>query len=172
MRAERAATSDAPRGATGHAPLAGERGSAVLELAVFLVFLGPLCLFGTSEMATVTYGSIEVANAAHAGAMYAMQNTTTAANTSSIQAAARAEAADFGANLSVASTLYWACATDQSGTTYTTQSAATSACAGSGNHALPFVRVTTSATVTPPFHVPALLASYVVSGTSVMEVLQ
>jgi Flp pilus assembly protein TadG len=150
----------------------GERGSAVIELAIFLVFLGPLLIFGTAELASLAYASIEISNAAHAGAMYGMQSSTYAANTSVIQTAAQAEAADFGSSLTVTPTIYYACALAQGGTQYSTQAAATSACAGSGNHVLEFLQVKTSATVTPPFHVPPLLASYAVSGISVMEVQQ
>ena len=153
-------------------PRVGERGNSVVELAVFLVFLGPLLIFGTAEMATVTYASIEVANAAHAGAMYGMVNSTNAANTSTIQSAAQGEAADFGSNLTVTPTTFYACATAQSGTQYSTQSAATTACTGTGNHALLFVSVKVSTAVSPPFHVPQLLSSYTVTGTSVMQVQQ
>lgn len=150
----------------------GERGSAVIELALFLTVFGPVLIFGTAEVATVTYASIEVANAAHAGAMYGMQSTTAAADTSTIQSAAQGEAADFGTSLTVTPTTYYACATAQAGTQYTTQSAATTGCTGTGNHALQFLSVTATVTVTPPFRIPGLMPNYNLSSVSVMQVQQ
>jgi hypothetical protein len=104
--------------------------------------------------------------------MYGMMSATNAASTTAIQAAAQNEAADFGTNLSVTPTTFYACATAQSGTQYSTLSAATTACTGAGNHALEFVSVSVTTTVSPPFRIPQLLSSYTVSGSSVMQVQQ
>lgn len=142
----------------------------MVELALILSFLlGPL-LLGTSDMATVFYGSIEIANAAHAGAMYGMTSSTYASDTSEIKTAAQTEASDFGSNLTVTPTVYYACSSALSGTQYSTQSAATSACTGTGNHPLEFVQVVASAPVTPPTHFPGLPATVTLSSTSIMEV--
>jgi hypothetical protein len=121
-------------------------------------------------MATLIYGSIEVSNAAHAGAMYGMQNATLAGESSGITAAAQTEASDFGANLTVTPTTYYACSAALGGTQYSTQSAATAACTGSGNHSLEFVQVAVSAPVTSPFNCPPLPASFTLRSISVMEV--
>jgi Flp pilus assembly protein TadG len=132
-------------------------------------------LIGTSDMGFVVYDSIEVSNAAHAAAMYGMQSSTYAANTSGMTTVAQAEATDFGTNLSVTPTSYYVCANAISGTQYTgasAQSNANTACTGSGNHALEFVHVTTSVTVTPPIHLPILPRTFTVTGSSVMEVEQ
>jgi len=133
-------------------------------------FLGVPVLLGTLEIATLAYDSIEVSNAAHAGAMYGMVSPTFAAATSTITAAAQAEAPDFGDKLNVTPTTYYACSSALGGTKYTTQTAAVTACTGTGNHALQFVQVVVSGTVTPPFHFPGLPATYTLSNTSVMEV--
>lgn len=152
-----------------------DRGSALLEVAFVTALLAAPLLAGTSQMGFLVYDSIEVSSAAHTGALYAMQSSTYAADTTGITSAARAEAADFGANLTVNPSTYYACSNAEGGTQYTgasAQSNAQTACTGSGNHALEFVQVNTSATVTPPVHCPGLPNSYTLRGTSVMEVEQ
>ncbi|MES2390230.1 MAG: TadE family protein [Acidobacteriota bacterium] len=147
-----------------------ESGSSLIELAFILGIFGPLLLFGTVDIATAVYASIEIESAAHAGAMYGMTSSTYASNTSGIQTAAQAEAADFGTNLTVTSTVYYACSSNIAGTQYTTSAAATTACTGSGNHSLAFVKVTTSAPVTPALRLPSLPATYTLTSVSIMEV--
>jgi hypothetical protein len=104
-----------------------------------------------------------------------MQSSTYAANTSGMIAAARADANDFGSALSVTPTTYYACSLAINGTQYTgssAQSNATAACTGGTNHALEFVQVDTSVTVTPPIHLAKLASTFTVTGSSVMEVEQ
>jgi Flp pilus assembly protein TadG len=148
----------------------GERGDAAIELAIVMALFCPLALLGTSDLAEVSYYSIEVASAAHVGALYGMRSTTYASANSSIIAAAQAEASDFGTNLTVTPTVFYACANSISGTQYTTSSAATSACTGTGNHALEFLQVTATNVYAAPFHLPGLPTSYTLTGTSIMEV--
>ena len=147
-----------------------ERGDAIVELAVFLAILGIPLLFGTAEMGQVVYGSIEISNAAHAGAMYGMQSATFASDTTGMTTAAQAEASDYGTLMTVTPTTFYACSASLSGTRYTTQSAANSACSGSGNHALQFVQVVTSIALSPKIHIPGIPSSFTVSSTAVMEV--
>jgi Flp pilus assembly protein TadG len=148
----------------------GEGGAALIELAVTLGLLGVPMLLGMIDMATLIYSSIEITDAAHAGAMYGMVSSTYAADSSSIRAAAQADAPDFGTGLTVTPTVYYACSSSLNGTRYTAQSAAVSACTGSGNHALEFIQVVASASVKPGFHFPGLPATFPISVTSVMEV--
>jgi Flp pilus assembly protein TadG len=158
-----------------HKGLRDDSGSAVIELALVVALFGVLLLMGTSEMASVVYDAIEISNAAFAASAYGMQSLTYASNTSGMTSAARTEASDFGTALSVTPTTYYACSNAVGGTQYTgsnAQSDANAACTGTGNHALEFVQVTTSATVTPPIHCPGLAASFVLTGFSVMEVEQ
>jgi len=147
-----------------------ESGGALVETALCLSLLGAPLLIGTVEVGMVLYDSIEVSNAAHAGAAYGMMSSTFAASSSGMIAAAQAEAPDLGNLLSVTPTTYFACSESIGGTQYTTQSAANSACTGSSNHSLEFVQVSTSATVTVPFSVPGLPSSFNLTSTSVMEV--
>jgi Flp pilus assembly protein TadG len=146
-------------------------GSATLELALtFSVLAAPLML-GSSETAFMVYDSIEVSNAAHAGAMYGMSSQTFAKNTSQIQSVAQAEAADLKGQLTVTPTVYFACSAAPDGTQYTDQTSASQACGStSSNHALEFVQVATSATINPPMHVPGLPNTWTLKGFSVMEV--
>jgi hypothetical protein len=126
-------------------------------------------------MGIMVYDSIEISNAARAGAAYAMQSVTYAANTSGIIAAAQAEASDFGTKLAVTPFIYYACSNAITGTQYTganAQTNAKSACTGGTNHAIEFVQVTTSITITAPIHCPGLTQTFPMSSSSVTEVEQ
>lgn len=147
-----------------------EQGNAMIEMALCMSLLGMPLLVGTVELGGMIYTSIEVSNAAHAGAMYGMISSTFAASSSGMTTAAQNEATDLGTNLAVTPTVFYACSQALNGTEYSTQSAANSACTGGTNHTLEFVKVNTSTTVTPPIHCPGLPASYTLTGLSVMEV--
>ncbi|MGD0797771.1 MAG: hypothetical protein ABR910_08615 [Acidobacteriaceae bacterium] len=155
--------------------LRSEHGNALIEVAFTVSLLGVPLMIGTADLGFLVYDSIEVTNAAHAAANYGMQSSTYAANTSGMTTVAQAEATDFGTNLGVTPSSYYACSTAIAGTQYTGTSAQTNAntaCTGGTNHALQFVKVTTSATVTPPIHLPLLPSSFTITGVSVMEVEQ
>jgi Flp pilus assembly protein TadG len=146
-------------------------GNSTLEFAVVFSFFGVPLLLGTTEVASVVYDSIEVSNAAHAGASYAMMSSTFASDGPGIQNAAQADAADFGTNLTVTSTPYYACSAAVDGTQYSTQIAASVACpANASNHYLQFVQVVSKVTVNPPVQLPGLPKSWTVSGSSIAEV--
>jgi Flp pilus assembly protein TadG len=151
--------------------LGGESGNALVELALVFALLGIPMLLGTVEMAYV-----EISNAANAGALYGMQNLTDAASSAGITTAAQAEAPDFGSSLTVTSTTFYVCTSAVGGAQYSTgsytQAQATAKCSGTGNHALEFIQVLTSATATPPVHCPGLAKTFTLGGTSVMEVEQ
>lgn len=148
----------------------GESGSSMVELALIVSLLGIPLLVGTADIGILVYDSIEINSAAEAGTAYGMQSSTFAANTSGITTAAQADATDFGTLLTVTPTVFYACSTAITGTQYTTQSAANSACTGSTNHALEFIQVTTSASVTPKIHLPVLASAFTLTGKSVREV--
>lgn len=149
----------------------GNAGNATLELSLSLSLLGVPLLLGTYESAIVVHDSIEVTNAAHAGAMYGMVSSSYASDNSGITTAAQDEASDFGAGLTVTPTTYYACSSALNGTQYSTQAAASAACpSGATNHYLQFVQVATSATLSLPVHMASLPSTITLSGTSVMEV--
>ena len=146
-----------------------QRGS-VLELALILGLFGAPLLLGTVQVAALLYSSIEITSAAHSAAMYGMMSSTYAADTTGITTAAQQDAADFGSNLTATPSTYYVCSTDLAGTQYTTQSAANTACTGTGNHSVHFVQVTASAVVTPPVRFPGLPTTMTLSAKSAMEV--
>ena len=146
-------------------------GNAALEFAFAFGIFGTPMLLGSSELALLIYDSIEVSNSAHAGAMYGMMSSTFAADTAGIQKAAQAEAADFGTSVTVTPTSYYACSNAVDGTQYATEAAASAVCsANASNHYLQFVKVVSSMNITPPVQCPGLPKTWVVKGTSVMEV--
>lgn len=163
-----------PRGAPAlRRLLRGNCGSSLIEVACFLGFLGAPLILGTADLGYGAYDSIEVADAAHAGAVFAMANAANAENPAGIATAAQADATDFGTSLAVVSSIFYVCASSEGGTQYTGNSAqatATAACTGTSNHALEFVSVTASAVVTPPVHMLGLPTSFTITKTSVMEV--
>jgi Flp pilus assembly protein TadG len=145
--------------------LRGAGGGATIELAFAFALLGPPLVLGTMEMGTLIYDSIEVSNAAHAGALYGMVSTSNAANTSQIQTVAQSEASDFGSSLIVTPTTYYACA-QALGTLYTSPPT----CTGTGNSSVQLIQVATSVSVTPPIQCPGLPTSMTLNGSSTMEV--
>lgn len=152
-----------------------EDGAALTEFALVLAILGIPLIFITINLAYVIYGSIEISDAAHAGALYGSFSNTNANNTSGIQTAAQADAPDFGTHLTVTPTVYWVCSAsivDSSSTgAYTTQSLAAAACPqGATNHYLEMIKVNASAPVTVPISIPGFATSYTVQYSSYMEV--
>jgi Flp pilus assembly protein TadG len=160
--------------------LRNDRGQALSELAIIFAFLGLPILLGTAQMGILVYDSIEVTNAANAGATYGMSTEAHAGSSSAITTAARSEAPDFpGTALTVTPTYYWACSSTIAGpypiTEYTGTNGLTNAqavCPSGVNHPVPFIQVRTSATVTPLVHWPGLAKTFTVSGSAVQEVQQ
>jgi Flp pilus assembly protein TadG len=151
--------------------LMNNSGNAALEFAIAFGVFGTPLLLGTAELAALVYDSIELSNSAHAGAMYGMISSTFAGDTAGIQRAAQAEAADFGTNVTVTPTTYYACSNAVDGAQYSTQTAAAAVCpANASNHYLQFVKVVSSMSIKPPVTCPGLPKTWTVSGTSVMEV--
>ena len=160
--------------------LRNDQGQAQVELAVIFAFLGLPILLGTVQMGILVYDSIEVTNAANAGATYGMSTEAHASSSSAITTAARSEAPDFpGTQLTVTPTYYWACSSTIPGpypiTEYTGTNGLTNAkavCPSGVNHPVPFIQVQTSASVTPFVHWPGLARTFTVSGTALQEVQQ
>jgi hypothetical protein len=126
----------------------------------------------------VIYDSIEIENAAHAGAMYGMQGTCCITQTALMTTAAQNEASDFGANLTVTPTSYYACSAAQASPTWTgpanmiesiSLATAKSNCTGTSGHVLAFVKVVASAPVALPIRCCGLPTSITVARSSVME---
>jgi Flp pilus assembly protein TadG len=149
--------------------LRDDAGSALVELAVMLAILGVPLLLAAAHFAILLTDSIIVANAAHAGAEYGMQSATFAGDTAYIQTEAQDDSG-MGSNLTVTPTVFYVCSSAIGGTQYSTNVAASAACSGGNNHALEFIQVVASATVTPAVRVPGFADTVTLSSTSTMEV--
>jgi hypothetical protein len=147
-----------------------EAGSALVELGLMLGFLGVPLLLGVGHFGVLLLDSIEITNAAHAGAEYAMRSSTFAEENPGIIAAAQNESSRIASNLTVTPTIFYACSNAIGGTQYSTQTLANAACTGGSSHSLEFIQVTASATITPPVKAPGFANSVTLSSTSVMEV--
>jgi hypothetical protein len=149
--------------------LCDDAGSALVELGLMLSFVGVPLLLATTHFAVLLTDSIIIANAAHAGAEYGMQSATYAGDTSYIQTEAQDDSG-MGTNLTVTPTVFYACSTAIGGTQYTVHATATAACTGGTNHALEFIQVVASSSITPTVHVPGFANTVTLSSTSIMEV--
>jgi Flp pilus assembly protein TadG len=153
-------------------PASDDAGNALIEVALILAFFCTPLLVGTGEMGLLIYDSIQIQDAAHAGAAYAMQSATFAANTAGIRTAAQQDAPEFGTDLTVTPTIYYVCSASINGSQHTTLASATSACTGTSNHPLQFVKVLATTSVTPALHCPGFGSSFTVAAVSAMEIEQ
>ena len=94
----------------GRGPGRAERGAALVELAVVIPLL-VLILVGTVDFARVFYTTMELTNAARAGAQYGGTKLSNSANSAAIQSYAISAAPDIAPVTASASSVCW-CATD------------------------------------------------------------
>lgn len=169
----RAAGVDTPRSpargllriSAGRCRLCDRSGSALIELALIMpVFI--LILAGVADMARFTYASIEVSNAARAGAQYGIRNRGTAVDTPGMAHAAANDAGDMPSLKSTVSQ-YCVC-TD--GTSINCANAAVKCV--SPARILQYVEVDTTTTLTPLFPYPGLPTTLTLKGHTTMRVQQ
>jgi Flp pilus assembly protein TadG len=138
-------------------------GQSLVELAVagpFMVFL----LLGILEFGQIVYYSIEVTNAAKAGASYGELTSADAYDQNGIKLAALAAAPDLSSsNLSVTSSRSCICS-DGSASTCSLGDCPTS-------HIETMVTVNTSATISPIITLPGF-NSFTLSGQAIQQCLQ
>jgi Flp pilus assembly protein TadG len=150
-----------------------DKGQAFVELALVLpVFT--LMLVGIAEVGRLAYASIEVNNAARAGAAYAAQDNTTAADTTNIQLAATQDAPDL---TSLSATPSYSCTCESNTGTMTAPGACTGISTASGSCPSPsrivvYVQVNTTAPVATLFHFPGIASSVTLRGQAIMRVQQ
>lgn len=138
-----------------------DKGTSMIEFAILApVFV--LLLMGIIEVGRYTYFGILAANAARAGVQYGAQNTTTAAQTNAIRAAALQD----GQNLST-----WAITP----TTLCSVNGATptaAACSGVGVpvNTIYYVQVQVAGTFTSLFNYPGVPHSAPIGATAIMRV--
>lgn len=151
----------------------GEAGQAILETALVLPFLLLLLLFAL-ELGIVAFGSIEVSNAAAAGALYAAQNRANASDNAGITNAATNDAANVTSLTVTGVTQLCAC---EGGTAVSAGGAVN--CSGfapascvSPNRIVEWVQVDTQAGFNPLFHFPGSPPTYTLRGRATMRVGQ
>ena len=133
---------------------AGQKGSALMEFALGAAVMIPL-LFGTADFGRIFYASIEVANAASAGASYGSFTVANMSDTTGIASAATNDAPDL-ANLQVTSSLVCQ-----------NSSGAAVSCTTSG--AYKYVSVTASYTFNTLFSYPTIPSTVSLSRTVMMR---
>lgn len=148
-------------------PKGPEAAQSLVELA--LVFpLFTMILLGATEFARFAWASIEVSNAARAGAQYGAQTHVTAADSAGMQTAALHDGVNL-TGLTATTSQYCVCSTAES-TTIVCSTGLTSC--PSPATVLLYVQVNTTATITPVVHYPTLPSSLTLHGSAVMAVEQ
>jgi Flp pilus assembly protein TadG len=143
--------------------LRANRGQALAEFALLIPVM-VIILLGAGELARLAYASIEITNAAHAGAEYGAQSYQLArpANYSNIEAAAALDAQNIPGFTATAQDV----CTCENGTTVACDSALTTC----GSSYIAYLQVNTSATYAPLFHCPGLPQTYTVTAKAIMRV--
>ena len=141
--------------------LRANQGQALAEFALLLPVL-VIILLGAGELARLAYASIEVTNAAHAGAEYGAQGYGTAGDFAAIEQAAALDAQNIPGFTATAQNV----CTCNNGSSV----AYDSADATCGTSFVVYVQVNTSATYNPIFHCPGLPQTYTVKGQAIMRV--
>src|ERR1035437_1609508 len=139
---------------TRRAAIGDDSGQALVELAVGLTICIALIL-GAAEFGRLAYASIEISNAAHAGAAYGAQTHTSASDSSGMRTAATQDGANV-TGLSAAASHFCSCSNGSASTCAATD------CASS--RIIEYVQVNTTGTVDPYFHVPGLPKTYTLTG--------
>jgi Flp pilus assembly protein TadG len=149
-----------------------DTGQAFVELALVMsVFT--LLILGAAEFGQVIYASIEVANAARAGVAYGAQSPTTAADSAGMVLAALKDAPNVANMTATANPPFCSCSNATSAPVPQVSCASAPAtCSANGAHAVSYVQVTTTATVTPLVHYPGISGGFTLNGQAIMRVWQ
>jgi Flp pilus assembly protein TadG len=160
-----------------------DNGAALIELALVMpIFL--LVMFGAVELGRAAHYTIEVENAARAGASYGGENMGNATASSMVIQAAQNDAPDLPSLLvtpgagCVCETLNLTTGTptfSPSSGTVSCSDATITSCTGTSSSitqsVVSYVTVRTSATIAPAFNVSGLPTSYTLHGYSAMRIL-
>lgn len=153
---------DSENGATRN----DQRGASIVELA-FVTPVLLLLLIGVIDMGRAYYLSIEVANAAFAGAQYGVKSQDT--SLTDIEAAATNDASDVP-GISATATVGCECSNDA--TTAQSPCSPTTPPACSGNTLVQYVQVSTTASYSTLFPWPSLPSSYTLNGNAKLRLTQ
>jgi len=145
-----------------------ESGQSMLELALCLpLFL--LLLRGGAEIANIAWASVQLNNAAHAGAAFASHNRGWVADIGNIEQAAQNEAPKL--TLTFPSDPVQACSCVHASANPAGTGCDTTTECPSPNVILDNITVTVQANVTPLIHYPGLPASYTLHASATMGVV-
>ena len=134
----------------------GESGQALVEAAIAApIFF--LLLMGSAELARVAYSSIEIQNAAEAGALYAIETQGSMKDTTGITAAAKADAANLS-GVTVSTTKSYYCS---DGSTPDSSISPPTCDTGVTETS---IHVTTSVSFDPLVHIPGLASKFTLNG--------
>jgi Flp pilus assembly protein TadG len=142
-----------------------QRGQAMVELAIALPILLLLTL-GVIELGRAAYFSIEVSEAARAGAQYGTQSLADAANTGNITQAALNSVPDISSGSMTVTSVNQSCECPGTGAVTGGDCTGVLGC----SYPLVYLTVTTSYTLNTLFQYPGLPASFSLNGSSTMPV--
>lgn len=147
-------------------------GGALVETALMIGLFAPTMLLGTTELAGLVYASIEVSDAAHAGAAYAAQSYVASSDTAlptqaQVTTAAQNDAPEIASMLAPNTTLSASMATGCNGSAASAGNTVP-ACAG---NTLGYVQVTVQAQVTPLVNFPGLPKSLTLASQATMNLV-
>jgi Flp pilus assembly protein TadG len=147
-------------------------GAALVETALILSLLGPPLLLGTVEIGGALNASIEMTNAANAGAAFAAQyyikNSSSALpTTAQVTTAVQNEAPELLNQLAPGTSLTVNVATGCGTGTGTAGNSVPSCSAG----VQPFVQVTTQATLSPLIRFPGLTSLLTIKGGAIVNLV-
>jgi Flp pilus assembly protein TadG len=149
-------------------------GAALIELALTLTML-TILMVGISDFGRYAYAAIEVANAAHTGAMYGAQSDIYACDSAGMTKAATIDAKDVTAMTVTTSGAATNCSAHTlcacSNTPQTISACSALSCT-SPNRKIQYVKVNTSAIITPIFNYPGFPATLTVTGQAITRVEQ
>ena len=133
-----------------------QAGVALIEFALALPLL-VIVLIGITEMGRLAYYNILVGNAAHAGAMYASQNTHTAEDVTEITAAVQSDGQNIPQlSVSPAPTYFCQCYNSASGSNTTLLCSLNGSTCSTGAHRIIYVQVSATGRVNTLFNYKAL----------------
>jgi Flp pilus assembly protein TadG len=157
---------------TKRKPGRGESGASLVETAMVIAVFAPLLMLGTFEISALVYASIEVSDAARAAASYAAEyyianSGSSLPSQSQVTAAAQNDAPELLEMLKSGTQFTATMATGCGTGTATTGNTVPSCASGT----MPYVQVSTQATVSPLVQYFGFLNSPTVSGQAKIDLV-
>lgn len=152
-----------------------QRGAALIEFAIALPLL-MMVLIGLIEFGRVAYFTIQIGNAAHAGAQYGSRNISAGGDVAGMKAAAIADGQNTIANMTAADIVAQNVCTCWTGSAEIPNPPSASVCRQNcvAGRQITYAQVTVTGTIHPLFNLGALglPSQWVVSRTATIQVMQ